>query len=556
MAVRLSLHASYAPVIVPRGCRPASSVTRSQGGRVSSRVLARTTAIRGAATALVLGVAVAPGVAGQAWAAPAPSWATRASAAQAVSTTAAPAVNPDYDGDGDADLAMGRPSTTDGGMVYVAFGDGSAQSISGTDLDPKADAVGTVLASCDVNGDGFSDLVLGDSYHEVASGLEGSGAVYVVLGSAAGLDPDTAQTFTQDTPGVPGQAEEDDWFGAAVGCGNLDSDPYADVVIASPMEALGSVAGAGTVTVLRGSASGATTTGLVEFSQNTPGVPGGAETSDLFGSAIAIGDLNRDGRSELAVGSLGENGLNGAVHVFAGTATGPNLSSAVMIDGNSVGIKGTAMFGGALAMGDVNRDGVADLLVGAPAKGSGRVALLTGKAGEPVSSARRKVISQASSGVPGTAESGDMFGATLVAGDVDGDGDADVVIGSPDEALGAKKSAGAVTLMRGGKSPLTSGVAFTQDTKGVPGASEAGDGFGYALALVDLSGDGRLDVAVGTPFEALGGQKAQGMVQVFRGTSTGLSFNDVLGLTSVSFGDAYGSGALLGAGLASRWSKN
>ena len=523
---------------------------------MSSRVRARRTAIRGAATALVLGVAVAPGVAGQAWAAPAPSWATQASAAQAVSTTAAPAVNPDYDGDGEADLAMGRPGASDGGMVYIAFGDGSAQSISGTDLDAEADAIGTVLASCDVNGDGFSDLVLGDSYYEVGSGIEGAGAAHVVLGSADGLDPDTAQTFTQDTPGVPGLAEEDDWFGAAVGCGDLDSDAYADVVIASPMEGVGSVMAAGTVTVLKGSAAGTTTAGALLISQDTPGVPGGAETMDLFGSAIAIGDLTKDGHSELAVGSMGENLLNGLVHVFAGSASGPILSSAAMIGGTGVGISDTAMFGGALAMGDVNRDGVADLLVGAPAKGSGRVALLTGKAGEPVSSARRKVISQASSGVPGTAESGDMFGATLVAGDVDGDGDADVVIGSPDEAVGAKKSAGAVTLMRGGTSPLTSGVAFTQDTKGVPGASEAGDGFGYALALVDLSGDGRLDVAVGTPFEALGGHKAQGMVQVFRGTSTGLSFNDVLGLTSVSFGDAYGSGALLGAGLASRWSKN
>lgn len=469
---------------------------------------------------------------------------------------AAPAVSPDYDGDGQADLAMGRPGTDDGGMVYVAFGDGSVQSISGQDLDSKADGIGAAIASCDINADGYTDLVLGDSGYEVSAGVTDEGAAHVVYGSSSGLDADTAQTFTQDSAGVPGLAEKGDQFGAVVACGTLDSDSYADIAVASPTEGVGSKSQAGTVTLLKGSASGTTATGAVLVSQDAPGVPGAAEAADMFGSALAIGDLTRDGNQDLAVGSMGENGDNGLVHVFYGTASGPSLSGATMIGGTGAGVSGPGQFGESLAIGGVNRDGVGDLVVGAPAKGSGRVVLLTGAAGGPLSSARRKVISQASSGVPGAAESGDVFGASLAAGDVDGDGDADVVIGAPGEDVGTAQSAGSVTVMRGGHTPLASGILVTQDTPGVPGAAEDLDSFGFAVGLVDLSGDGRLDVAVGAPLEALGGEIFQGMVQVFRGTSTGLSFSDALTFTSKTFGDDYGTGAFLGLGLGTRWSQS
>lgn len=136
--------------------------------------------------------------------------------------------------------------------------------------------------------------------------MESAGAVNVLYGGAAGLSGPGSRFFTQDTPGVGGSAEPFDGFGAALSTGDFDRDGFADLAIGVPSEAVGSINLAGAVNVLYGGASGLTGSGSQFFTQDTPGVGSSAERFDIFGDALATGDFDRDGFADLAVGVTSE----------------------------------------------------------------------------------------------------------------------------------------------------------------------------------------------------------------------------------------------------------
>jgi hypothetical protein len=165
-------------------------------------------------------------------------------------------------------------------------------------------------------------------------------------------------------------------------------------------------------------------------------------------------------------------------------------------------------------------------------------------------------------GVPGTAETATRFGATVAAGDFDGDGPADLAIGAPSDDLGAMPDAGSVVVLRGGGSGLTATGAqhWTQDTTGVIDSAELDDGFGSALASANFGRGGESDLAIGVPGETVNGQQGAGMVNVLYGGVSGLSSSGntardqdtsgVLGDAGVgdSFGYALAAGELNGDG--------
>ncbi len=90
--------------------------------------------------------------------------------------------------------------------------------------------------------------------------------------------------------------------------------------------------------MLRGGASGLTGTGAQSFNQGTAGVPGANESSDLFGGAVHLADHNKDGRADLSVGAAGENSDDGAVWVLRGSTKGVTVTGAVNFGAGSVGI--------------------------------------------------------------------------------------------------------------------------------------------------------------------------------------------------------------------------
>ncbi|WP_030776720.1 FG-GAP-like repeat-containing protein [Streptomyces sp. NRRL S-920] len=212
----------------------------------------------------------------------------------------------DLNGDSYDDLAMVRYSgdgEASNGVLY-----GSPTGFTRGD----APGAGGDMAVGDINGDGYDDLALGNVYRST---------VRVAYGSASGLKDDT-QVINQDLPGVPGAEESGDAFGASVAVGDVTGDGYADLAVGVTGEDVGSVADAGAVVLVHGSADGVTGAGAQVFHQNTAGVPGVAEKDDTFGSATALLDVTGDGHRDLAVSSVRENAQAGALWSLRGTATG------------------------------------------------------------------------------------------------------------------------------------------------------------------------------------------------------------------------------------------
>lgn len=214
---------------------------------------------------------------------------------------------------------------------------------------PNADGLSGSIA--DINGDGYGDLVLGDSSDPNSDkpGGHKGGQITVWYGGPNGPDP--AQTPTvihQDSANVPGSGETDDAFGSFLSTGDINGDKFADVAVAAPGEDIGTAKEVGSVTVLFGSASGLKTSGSKSYTQNTAGVPGTAESWDRFGSAVDLTDITKDGKADLTVGVDGENG-SGGVWTLRGSSTGLTTSGAQGLTAAAVSLKSTYYFGSVIA---------------------------------------------------------------------------------------------------------------------------------------------------------------------------------------------------------------
>ncbi|MFI8233956.1 hypothetical protein ACIGDI_34645 [Streptomyces sp. NPDC085900] len=243
----------------------------------------------------------------------------------------------DVDGDGRAERFW-LPGPTDGdvsGPVYAEGDDGRYTEL------PLADGLSGQIG--DINGDGYGDLVTGVPYDaSLTSGATPAhrgGEIQVLYGSAQGITPgQKPQIIHQDTAGVPGAGEDGDLFGMSLGVGDTDGDKYADVLVGTPGESVGSAKYAGGVTLLRGSAAGLTTTGSRAYTQNTSGVPGTAESGDDFGAATHLVDVTKDGKADVMVGAPGENS-DGLLWTARGSASGPVISGSTTTSGTAAGLK-------------------------------------------------------------------------------------------------------------------------------------------------------------------------------------------------------------------------
>ena len=446
----------------------------------------------------------------------------------------------DFDGDGRPDLLVLDPS----GDVEVCLGGDQDEDVdfwfrpSNGECDGVVKVsgdLGSALAVGDFDGDGYDDLSAGAPGEDTPD-ISDAGVVYVLYGaqSSTGLD---SEMWHQDIPSIDGIAEVDDRFGESIAVGDFDGDGYDDLVVGASRDGLGGIFAAGLVNVIYGSGSGLDGGNTQLWHQDVSFIDGTAMRGEYFGSVLAVGDFNGDGYDDLAVGVPHEHidgiGRTGAVNVIYGSDIGLDQPSNQRFRQGVGGLGGAPavgdVFGSALAVGDFDGDGHDDLAVGVPGDsvrgkdGAGSVQLIYGS--EDGLTADDKMKLTQAGRILGIPTQGDHFGSALAVGDFDGDSYADLAVGVPGEAWGGRVRSGKVQVFSGSPNGLTiSGQQkWTQSSDGVPGVSQAGDGFGASLVSGNFNGDDYSDLAIGTPKESVRGARSAGSITVLFGTLEGLT---------------------------------
>lgn len=395
----------------------------------------------------------------------------------------------DVNGDNVSDVLVGAPLAnelgTDRGKVYCYRGSAGVGVLAvplwtSSGAQDNAQFGFSVAGAGDVNGDGRSDVVVGEPYYDAS--LTDRGRILVFHGTGVSL----ALNVTRDGPSSAAH------FGYAVSAaGDMNGDGYGEVLAGAP----GYSTGRGRLFGYRGGAGGIEATATSIFT--------GTQASARLGSSVSLaGDVNMDGHADVVVGAPLHDGSftdGGRAMVFIGAAgAGSHFVTAYRTyDGTAA----NAQLGFAVhTCGDVNGDGVSELLLGIPEHGGlGRVGVYQGGP---------DVLSPPST--PAWSQQPDIANARMgssvdQAGDVNGDGFADVIVGVPglDE----------VRVYLGSANGLL-------NTYWSATASSSGEDFGYSVSSAgDVNGDGYSDVIVG----AYAYDGFRGRAYVYLGSATGLA---------------------------------
>ena len=408
------------------------------------------------------------------------------------------AVVGDTDGDGYDDVLASAPGYNSGvGRAYIFRGTsaGMASAASTTFTGTTAGALyGRALTGAgDLNADGYDDVAISAYYANSYVG-----ATYVYMGSIAGISSTAALTLAGEAPG---------YFGYALaGGGDCDGDGYPEILVGAP--SLGDWS-AGAAYAYEGSASGLSSTAVQSWY---------GHSNDGLGRAVApAGDIDADGFDDVLVAAPGYTGDRGAVFVYYGQVGGLSTTAGTQLDGLSVGdFFGTSVDGA----GDVNGDGYADVIVGAYGYSSeaGRAYVFHGAA-SGLGTAASTTLTGSSTSRLGYAVSG--------AGDVNGDGYDDIVVGSPRYS----SYTGRVAIHHGSASGISSTAART-----LAGSASAVY-FGFSVdGLGDVNDDGYDDIATG----AYATSSSTGAAYVYHGSSSGIGSAASRSLTGYSTGDRFG----------------
>ena len=312
---------------------------------------------------------------------------------------------------------------------------------------------------------------------------------------------------------------------------DFNGDGWGDQAIGAPQDDVNGHGGA--VNVLYGSVNGLSASGNSLLSPTGNNGCLGASHLAEFGHALAVGDFNKDGFGDLAVGAPDDNVgsviFAGRVYIFYGSPNGLSCAKAASWSQNS--IPGSTAeqddwFGSALAAGDFNGDSYSDLAIGAwgdsvPNDGViGSVTIMYGSS-SGINTPWAQVWTLNSPGVPGNAVPGEGFGYALATGQFGKGSQADLAIGIPYKQMGTAYGAGAITVLYGSNNGLTANGSqfWSQDTPGVSGAAESGDEFGWALAAGNFGKSGEDDLAISANNE----NQLTGLVHILYGTNNGLS---------------------------------
>jgi hypothetical protein len=367
----------------------------------------------------------------------------------------------------------------------------------------------SVSSAGDVNGDGFSDVIVGAPGFSNGEAFEGRAFVY--HGSATGLSTTPSWTAESNQAGAR--------FGWSVSsAGDVNGDGFSDVIVGAHRFD-NTELDEGRVFVYHGSASGLSTTPSWTAESNQVGAQ--------FGNSVAsAGDVNGDGFSDVIVGArFFDNGETdeGRAFVYHGSATGLSTSANWTAESNQVG----ARFGWSVSSaGDVNGDGFSDVIVGA-------YGFSNGEDFEGAAFVYHGSVTGLSTSANWTVESNQgnaRFGWSVSwAGDVNGDGFSDVIVGAP-LFDSPEANEGRVFVYHGSATGLSTTPNWTAES------NQAGAQFGYSVASAgDVNGDGFSDVIVGA-WLFTNGQTYEGRAFVYHGSGTSFVTQTVNASGTYTFG--------------------
>ncbi|MFA7379457.1 MAG: FG-GAP-like repeat-containing protein [Bacteroidia bacterium] len=431
----------------------------------------------------------------------------------------------DVNGDGYSDVIVGARSynngQTDEGAAFVYHGSAGGISTTASFMVESNQAnafMGNSLSSAgDVNGDGYSDVIVGA--YGYSNGQLNEGVAFVYHGSASGLSTSVAAMVESN------QANAHMGFSVNT-AGDVNGDGYSDVIVGARQYTNGQ-SSEGAAFVYHGSTTGLSTTAAARLESNLA-------TAYMGYSVNTAGDVNGDGFSDVIVGAYNyTNGQanEGAAFVYHGSASGLSTSSNVIAEcNNDASSMGLSVSGA----GDINEDGYNDIIVGAPGFDNGQAA-----------EGAAFIYHGSATGISGTAttvlESNDVaayFGQSVSgAGDVNGDGYSDVIIGAY-LYDNNQSNEGAVYIYQGSASGIVSGSPLIIER------NLANANLGCSVSAAgDVNGDGYSDVIAGADYYA-NGQSNEGAAFLYYGSSTGTTTTGAvmleLNIASSYFGDAVG----------------
>ncbi len=428
----------------------------------------------------------------------------------------------DLNGDGISDIAVGAPGANAHGVyigsIHIMLMN-SAGTVSRTIEINDHTANGPALNNFDyfgystanigdLNGDGISDIVVGAPNDD--AGGTSRGAIHVMLMNS---DETVSRTIEINDHTANGPAlNYGDYFGySTANIGDLNGDGISDIAVGAPYDDAGG-ADRGAIHVMLMNSDG-TVSRTMEINDHTENGPV-LNNDDYFGSSIAnIGDLNGDGISDIVVGASRDDAGGadrGAIHVMLMNSDG-TVSRTIEINdytANGPALNNGDYFGSSIAnIGDLNGDGISDIVVGAPnddAGGTSRGAIHVMLMNSDGTVFRTMEINDHTANGPAL-NNGDYFGSSIAnIGDLNDDGILDIAVGAPNDNAGGTNRGAIHVMLMNSDGTVSYTIEINDHTTNGP-ALNNGDYFGSSIANIgDLNDDGILDIAVGAYLDDVG----------------------------------------------------